>query len=193
MAKDVKKEKKVKQLSNKTRNAETKIKELEGAVKMMQMVFQQVMGGYKQIGNELDGLRHMVTDLQYRFVAIVEQLGVNSEDLDDLVSIKKVADFTGAANDQDVKEGLVPAEVITENSVVRITSTTADPKEAIFRARLKVFEPLLPGLKEKWLGCKVGDKVDCDINGIMHNIEFLDIKAKPAEEKKEEVPAATVN
>ena len=71
-------------------------------------------------------------------------------------------------------------EAIDKDCTIVITSTTENEKEAIFRARLKMYAPGMEGFLSTWAGKKAGETVETDVDGKKHQVTFLSVmKGKP--------------
>lgn len=164
---------------------ESKIERQEMAAKFTQMLFQQMSNSISRIDETTHGLTKMQQNLQYSFLALREMLGVDVDALEKKAEELQIKDFDEASDKEDKEKGYVVVDIVEEDSLVLISSTTDDNKQNILRSRLLVSEIGFPQFKKDILGKKVGDVVDADINGTLHHIAILGVR-KPPEQKKEE-------
>lgn len=172
---------------NKQASSKDRIKELEVALQNTQMALQvsQMMikhmtDQFKAVQNDLTNTMGMLNDFQYRTLAMLEVGNFNRDDIEQKAEALKLVDFDKASAKEDEQKGYVHDEdgVVTENSVITITSHTPDLAEdqGIFRSKFPMSECLTPALRGKILGAKLNETVDVEIGGIKHNLTILSIK-----------------
>lgn len=174
------------------RNLETEIKNMQMASRISQMMTQQLMQSVKGMSEDLGNALNQLFELQYKYTALQKHFNVDPETLNKIGNEQRLIDFDDASAKQDVKDGLLPADVVETDSTITITSVAKDEDgndRGIFRSRLKLSESGVPDLITALTGKKAGDKVEVKLNGHTHLVELLSIR-KPAESSNEEVTVA---
>ena len=163
------------------KQTDTNLKNLQMAVRIMQMSLQQLAGSYQNITNDMSRLMSVVNNLQYRAQAAQALSGLDEAALVAGADALKLKDYTDASDKEDAEKGLTPLDVVAEDSVCIITSTCdADNKDkGIFRSKFHLDTCGVPELQQKLLGCKVGDRIEATLNGTLHNVELLGIRLAP--------------
>lgn len=160
----------------------TQLANLEMAGRISQMMTQQLMQSVKTMSEDLGAIGNQLYEAQYQLGAVKNLLKLDAEALNKIANEQRLIDFNEAAAKQDLKEGLVAADVVDTESTITITSTATDESgkdRGIFRSRLKLAESGVPALIAGLQGKKVGEKVTVQINGLDHTVELLGI-ANPA-------------
>jgi hypothetical protein len=167
------------------RQLDIEVQNLQMAVRISQMMIQQLMQSVKNMGEDLGKAINQLYELQYKYSAMQKLLNIDSASLQKLVDEQRLKDFEEAAQKADAQENLETAETVSENSTIVITSVAKDENgedKGIFRSRFKLSESGVPDMTSKMVGKKVGDKVVITINGLEHEVELLSIK-NPKEER----------
>jgi hypothetical protein len=129
-------------------------------------------------------------NLDYRTRAVLELLSVDSNKLNEVADKLRLEDFNKQSTEEDEKLGLINDDkgVVTENSIVILTSTTnQEPDGGFFRTKFHVKDAPLPTLKDKLLGLKLNETFEEKVNGVDHTFTLLGIRLAPAKEETEEV------
>jgi hypothetical protein len=158
---------------------ETEMQNLQMAGRISQMMVQQLLQNNKAIGEDLGSALNQLYELQYKYSALQKHLNLDVNALNKIANEQRLKDFEEASVKADERDGLVTAELASNDSVVTITSTAQDASgvdAGIFRSRLKLSESGSPGLISALTGKKVGDKVTVELNGLQHEVELLAIK-----------------
>jgi hypothetical protein len=182
---------------NKQDSVKSKIRELEVALQNTQMALQvsQMMvkhltEQFKATQNDLSSTMGMLNDFQYRTLAMLEVGNFDRDSIEKKAELLKLADFNNASIKEDEIKGYTEdsAGVVTENSVITITSHTPDLAEdqGIFRSKFPMSECINPNLRQKLLGLKLNETIEADFNGAKHNITVLSIKKQLVTEQKSE-------
>lgn len=179
------------------KSTKDRLKELEVAVQNSQMALQMSQMMVKHLTNQLSALQSdvggvmgMSNDFQYRTLAMLELGAFDKDAINAKAEEFKLTDFEKASDKEDLSKGyeVDPAGVVTEDSIVIISSSTPDTDEdqGIFRSKFSMNECNTPDLREKLLGSKVGDTLETDIQGVVHKIDVLGLRLKKEEEVVEE-------
>lgn len=189
--------------SQRLREVDVELKNLQMAGRVTQMMVQQLMQNLQNMTKDLGKAFGIINELQYKILAMqsvgnfdMDKLNAHAQDL-------RLKDFNEASVAEDVAGNFTTVDVVDESSTVIITSTTAGEDAGIFRSRIKLAECGVPALIEGLMGQKVGTKVKCVLNGLEHEVELLGIRNPPApvpvaaepapaaEVKAEDLPAST--
>jgi len=149
------------------------------AGRISQMMTQQLMQSVKSMSDDVGAALNQLYELQYKYNAVVKQLGLNQDDLNNLANQQRLVDFNEAAAKQDVKDNLVNADVVGADSTVVFTTSATDEQgtdRGILRSRIKLSESGVPDLVTALTGQKVGAKVQAKLNGLEHTVELLGIR-----------------
>lgn len=172
------------------RNMQAEMKNMQMAMRINQMMTQQIIQQFQNIGSDIDNVMRVSNDLQYRTLAMLELLGVDTDKLEEVADKLKLKDYNAASDKEDAAKGYTAGDVVGENSVVVITSE-ADGNAGIFRSKFKLSESGAPVMQQALLGKKVGDKVKVTLNNLEHEVELLAIREEPAGAPVEEVRVDT--
>lgn len=152
---------------------------LQMAGRVSQMMVQKLMENLRNMQSDLGFALNQLQDLQYKHNAAMKLLKVSDAELEAVANETRLVDFNESAAKSDVKENLVVADVVGQDSTVTITSESKDEAgndAGIFRSRIKLSESGVPDLITQLTGKKVGDKVTVKLNGMDHNVELLAIR-----------------
>jgi chromosome segregation ATPase len=158
------------------RELDTEIKNMQMAARVSQMMTQQLMQSVKSMSEDLGNALNQLYELQYKYTALQKHLNLPVEALNELANQQRLVDFNEAAVKQDLKDNLVEATEVTNDSTITISSVAKDETgndRGIFRSRLKLSECGVPDLITGLAGKKVGDKVQVKLNGVDHQVELL--------------------
>lgn len=161
------------------KNLEVEVKNMQMASRMSQMMTQQLMQSVKSMSEDLGNALNQLYELQYKYTALRKHLNLPVEALDEIANQQRLVDFNEASAKQDVKDGLIEASEVSDDSTITLTSSAKDESgndRGIFRSRLKLSECGVPDLITGLAGKKVGDKVTVKLNGIDHEVELLSIR-----------------
>jgi hypothetical protein len=181
---------------NKGPTTKERIEALKIELKNLSQAFQIQQMMIKHMSNQIQGLdtdaknsMSMLNDFQYRTLAMIELADYSTEDLEEKAAELKLNDFNKASDleDQEKSYELDNDGEINEDSIVVICSEVEDNEDAgIFRSKFPMSECLTPDIREKLLGCKVGDKIEAEIYGLKHTIEVLSLRKPPVKEEEKE-------
>ena len=167
-------------LKSKVRELEVALQNTQMALQVSQMMIKHLTDQFKATQNDLSSTMGMLNDFQYRTLAMLEVGNFNRDAIEEKAEAIKLLDFNKASDKDDELKGYVSddAGVVTEDSVVTITSHTPDLAEdqGIFRSKFPMSECLSPQLRQKLLGLKLNDSVKVELNGAVHDIKILSIK-----------------
>ena len=158
---------------------EKRVANLEMANRVSQMLLQQIGGSVSPMARDVGELAGRQRELQYRVLAVQELLALNADDIVKRSEALQVKDFEETSAKEDAEKGYTVADVVTEDSVVILTSKV-DGEGGILRSKLVLKEIGFPQLRADLTGKKVGDVVEADINGTKHQITVLGVRTVPA-------------
>lgn len=174
---------------------QVELENVNKAVQLTQMLLRQLMQAQQEMQKDLARSFSVINELQYKVQAAQKLANLDSAKLNEICDQLRLADFEEAAAKQDEKEQLEVADVVSETSVMVLTSLLEDGTTGIFRSRISLHETGNPKLMQDLLGKKVGDKVEAVLNGTKHIVEILSIKNPPVlptlEQEATEAPEAT--
>jgi len=171
---------------NRKEKLHTMAKELENltmASRINQMMTQQLMQNLKNMGEDIGRALNLISELQYKILAIQKVSGLSIEDMNKVANDQRLIDFNEASDKEDTERGFTEGDIVNEQSVIILTSTTEEKDRGIFRSRLKLAECGVPDLINAFMGRGVGAKAIVSLNGLDHEVELLAVKQPP--------PAAT--
>lgn len=175
---------------DKFRSVDVELKNLQMSARITQMMCQRLMENTKGIGSDVAKLFQLVSELQYKFLAVQKASGLDVAQLNKIAEELRLKDFVEASDKQDAEEGFTVADTVEDDSTVILTSSTGtEPDQGIFRSRIKLAEAGVPELVEGLKGQTVGTKVKAKLNGVEHEVELLGIRRPKREPKLEAVPA----
>ena len=160
---------------------EKTIKNLQMSTQVNQMLLKQVGNTISPMQADLGEFISRQRELQYRVLAVQELANLDIDTIDAKSRELQIKDFEETSSKEDEDKGYTLADVVAEDSVVTLTSTTPDESEdkGILRSKMEYSDFTLPELQEALLGAKVGDLIDVDVNGVKHKIEVLKIGTVP--------------
>jgi len=161
------------------RNIEVEVKNKQMASRVSQMMTQQLMQNVQSMSQDLGNALNQLYELQYKYTALQKHLNLPTEVLNEIANQQRLVDFNDASSKQDVKDGLLDAVEVANDSTITITTVAKDEGGAdrgIFRSRLKLAECGVPDLITGLAGKKVGDKLSVKLNGLDHEVELLSIR-----------------
>lgn len=167
------------------------LEQLSMAMRLNQMMIQQLGKNNESLRNELSNATSMLNDFQYRLLAVQQLNNLDPKKLQDVADALKIDDFNKECVRKDLND---KAEIVntieSSEDIVIVTSSTpgAEFDQGILRSRIKVSETNLPELIDLLVGKSVGDKVTATLNGVSHSIEILGVRRLP----KVEEPVAPV-
>lgn len=174
---------------DKFRTVETEMKNTQMAARITQMMVQQLVQNGKSMSEDVGRLFQQTAELQYKFLALQEVLGVDMAKVKEATERLRLKDFNEASDKEDLEKGFTVADLVEDDSTVILTSTTSDPDAGIFRSRVKLSETGSPALIQGLTGKGVGTKVEVELNGVKHNVELLGIRKPKAEAPAEPLKA----
>jgi len=157
------------------RGMQVELQNNQMAIKMSQMLLKRMLEDNSNMGKDLGAALAQITEMQYKFAALVSTLKLDPEQVAETANVQRLADFDKAASEEDAREELLVADTVTSDSTITITSTTEDGS-GIFRSRIKLADAGVPALTKGLMGQPVGTKLDIDIAGKVHNVELLSIR-----------------
>lgn len=161
---------------------EKQVKQLEMAVRIGQMLQQQMNNSLTPLQTNLRTIAPQIHDIQYRLLAAQELLGLDSDALSKKADEIRLKDYTEASDKEDLEHGYTNKEVVdTESDMVIITSSTPDEEKdrGIFRSKILVSDTG-PDLAPKFVGKKIGDTIEHVLDNTKHIIEILGVRDIPA-------------
>lgn len=173
------------------RELEVEVKNLAMAGRISQMMTQQLMQNMKALHEDLGRSFGIITELQYKILAMQKASGLDVEKLNAIANEQRLTDFCEASDKEDAAKGFTSTAVVAENSTVILTSTTEQKDAGIFRSRLKLSECGVPDLIKAFMGREVGAKAIVSLNGVDHEIELLAIRQPTATESVPTTDAGT--
>jgi hypothetical protein len=174
---------------DKFRTMDVEVKNLQMASRVTQMMCQRLVDNGKGMAEDMSKLFQLVSELQYKYLAIQKATGVDVDKLSEIAADLRLKDFNDASDKQDAQEGFEVVDLVEEDSTVILTSTTSvTPDQGIFRSRIKLADCGVEELIQGLLGKPAGTKVKTKLNGVDHEVELLSVRrpAKPKEELSSE-------
>lgn len=162
------------------------------ATNMSQVMIKNMIDAEVRMDKDIAKIVEVVNDLQYKILSVIESGLFDKDKLNKSADSFKLIDFDKACEREDKDKGYITCDTVTPESIITVTSTTnSSETDGIFRSRLTVENIAIDDLKERVVGCKVGDHISSMINDVMHDIEILDIKQLPPSKEDNDVPLAT--
>jgi hypothetical protein len=158
------------------RQLTAELKNMQAAMRISQMMLQQIMQSNKNMQMDLGKAFGMVSELQYKLLAVEKIGNLDSKAIADEANALRLVDFNESSDKEDALMGFTVGEEVKEDSVIIITSVAEDPDKSIFRSRVGLKEANVPDLTKGLLGREVGAKVVLDLAGTKHTIELLGIR-----------------
>jgi hypothetical protein len=165
------------------REIEAELKNMQMALRINQMMVQQLLQNSRTIGEDLGRALNLINELQYKNLAMQQMGSFDLTALQQAVDSLRLKDFNDASDKEDKDGNFTEGDLVTEDSTVIITSTTDDPNDAgIFRSRVRVSEAGNPDFVKAFMGRPVGAKAVLKLNGKDHTIELLAVRQPPKQE-----------
>ena len=164
---------------------ENNVQQLQNATRLTQMLMQQTGRSLQNLQQDLSELASRQRDIQYRLKAFQELTGLSLDDLNAKTEALQIADFEEFSTKDDEENNLEVGTEIGEDSIV-IFTTEAEEGKGFLRSKQALSDIGFPQMKEDFLGKKVGDKFEADVDGIKHTVTVLGIREKKEEEVVEE-------
>jgi hypothetical protein len=162
---------------DKFRDVYAKVQNVEMAGRISQMMAQRLLENGQKMDQDIGKLFQIVTELQYKFLALQQLSNVDLKTVNDKVADLRLKDFNEASDAEDKKEELLVSEMVQEDSTVILTSIIpGSENDGIFRSRIKLADSGVPALIEGLMGQTVGHKVLVTLNNQEHEIELLGIR-----------------
>jgi len=182
--------------SQRIRELDVELKNLQMAGRISQMMVQQLMTNLQNATKDLGKAYGIINELQYKILAMQKAGVVQGTGAFDMTALNAVAeelrlkDFIEASDREDVEGNFTVGDKVQEDSTVILTSSA--PNDAgLFRSRIKLAECSVPVLIQSLQGQSLGTKVKCMLNDVEHEIELLGVRnPPPSAPVVEEVPAA---
>ena len=165
---------------------ESNVQQLQNATRLTQLLMQQTGQSLQNLQQDLSELASRQREIQYRLKAFQELSGLSLEDVNAKTESLQITDFNEFSAKDDEENGLVEATEVAEDSIVIFT--TKAEGGGFLRSKQEISEIGFPQLKEDFIGKKVDDEFEADINGVAHTVKVLGIRKKEVvEEVVEEV------
>lgn len=158
------------------RELDVRLKNLEMAGRISQMMTQQLMQNLKPMHEDLTRMTALIQELQYKVLAHQKVSGADVEQMNTVANEMRLSDFNEASDREDKDKGFTVGDIVNEQSVVVLTSTTNEKDRGIFRSRLKLSECGVPDLIAAFMGRPVGAKALIQLNGLEHEVELLAVR-----------------
>jgi hypothetical protein len=142
-------------------------------------VIKRLLSDSERYDKELTTSLNMLNEIQYRTLAMIDVAGLSNDKLNESAEALRVKDFEDMSKKDDEDNSLIDSDVVTDESVVTITSTAVDASKSIFRSKFFVEGIKGNELHEKVMGAKLGDEIKVNIDGVEHTVKILAVK-KPA-------------
>lgn len=155
---------------------DVRLKNLEMASRISQMMTQQLMQNLKPMHEDLTRMTGLIQELQYKVLAAQKVANLDLDSLNAVANEMRLADFNEASDREDLEKGFTVGQTVDEQSTVVLTSTTEEKDRGIFRSRLKLSECGVPDLIKAFMGREVGAKAIVSLNGLDHEVELLAIR-----------------
>lgn len=159
---------------------EIQLKNMEMAVKINQMMSQQLMQNIKGMHEDIGRALNLISELQYKILAVQKVAGLDVAAMNAVANEQRLSDFCEASDKEDAEKGFTVGTTVDPSSTVVITSTTDGADAGIFRSRLKLAECGVPDLINAFMGREVGAKAIVSLNGLDHEVKLLAIRQPTA-------------
>ncbi len=176
------------------REMETELKNVQMALRISQMMMQQMMQSHKGVTEDLGKALGLINELQYKVLAVQSVGALDLTALNAKADELRLKDFNEASDREDKENNFAVGNAVNEDSIIIVTTKTEETDKGIFRSKFKLAECGAPDLIEGFMGREVGAKGVVKLNGLDHEIELLGIRQPPKAEAApaEEAPALTV-
>lgn len=165
---------------DKFNGVDVELKNVQMASQVTQMMCRRLMENTKGMGEDLARLFQLVSETQYKLLAVQQVAGLDPASLAATANDLRLKDFVEASDKQDAQDGFTTIDAVEEDSTVILTSTAGESlDQGIFRSRIKLADSGASELIQGLVGQAVGAKVKAQLNGIEHEVELLGIR-RPA-------------
>lgn len=162
---------------------ETKLANVEMAMRMNQMLVQQLLTQVQRLDRDMHNTIAVTNDLEYRTRAILNTAAIDTAKVDSEADALKLIDYNSASDKEDQEKGYTVAEEVGPESIVIISSETESGENAIFRSKFKLSDSGLPQLVSGLQGKKVGETAKIDINGQEHTVTVHGVREVPVKQE----------
>jgi hypothetical protein len=171
----------------KIKSLEIEVQNAQAATRVAQVLVRQLIDTTAKNTDQIRNLVQIVNELQYKVLAFQRLLNIDLKDAASIADELRVKDFNEASDNEDKQKNYDLASTVEQDSIVIITSTTptAETDAGIFRSKFKLADCGLPSLIDALTGKAVGDIVEVELNGVMHQVVLLGIR-KPVEVKEQD-------
>ena len=150
---------------------------LQMATQVTQQLLKQILGQLELVKGDNTNTINLANDLQYRTLAMIEVGNFSKSELEKEAERLKLIDYNSASDKEDKEKGYVNDDIVKEDSIVIISSTTDSQTDTgIFRSKFPVASCPFEQLKKDLVGKKWGDRFQADLKGTMHTIEIVGVK-----------------
>ena len=174
------------------KSTQTEVRNLQMAVRLNQMMTQQIVTQFQATNKDVTNAINVMNDLQYRTLAMLEVLGVDTAKLDEVADRLKLVDYNAASDKEDAEKKYAVADVVAADSIVTITSDAAGDA-GIFRSKFKLSEAQNPELQLLLEGMKVGERKKFSFGGVDHDLEVVAIRTETVKPEEAAAPAETAH
>lgn len=160
---------------------EKTVKQLETAVRIGQMLQQQIGNSIGPMQQDLQAIAPQMQEAQYQLLAMRKMLNIDKDELATVANDLRLKDYNDASDKEDADNKYTVKDTIdNETDIVILSSTTPDEDEdkGIFRSKVAV-SATGPELTEKLVGKKVDDVVEHDLNGVKHVLKVIGVREVP--------------
>jgi len=154
----------------------TELKNTQAAQRISQMMLQQMIQNNQNISYDLGKALTMISELQYKFLAVQKVANLDDSAIQAAADTLRLQDFNDTSAKEDTDKGYTVGDIVKEDSIVILTSVSAEPDKSIFRSKIGLKEANVPELTKGLLGREVGAKVVLDLGGTQHTVELLGIR-----------------
>jgi len=159
---------------------EAELKQLATAARLSQMMLQRMMENTQNISYDIGKAFNMISELQYKLLAAEKIANLDPKAIAAAANEIRLTDFNEASAKEDIQKNYTIPEVVSEDSVVIITTTAEQPDKSIFRSKVALKEANVPELTKGLVGREVGAKLVVSLAGVKHTVELLGIRQPPA-------------
>lgn len=155
---------------------------LTQVTQLNQLMIQKLNNSFVDMDSEVQRMFHMFSEIQYRYMALLEVMSVDKVKLQEVADRKRLEEFDLEAARKDETEGAIKLETVeSSDNIVVITSITPSEKEdkGILRSRIKISDMHQPELEQALIGKTVGSQVTATLNDTQHLITILGISKLP--------------
>lgn len=166
---------------------QVEMQNLQMAIRVSQMMMQQLVSQIQKMNQDMQNTAAIANNLDYRTLALMDQLSVNKDALEATADALKLKDYNEMSDKEDKEKNYAVVDTVEDDSIVIITSEAPENK-GIFRSKFRLADAM-QHLQDALKGKKTGDKVPALLNGATHLIEIVGVRKPPAEQKVEAVAA----